>query len=48
MAEAYSLPPPIHSDPADRILIATARLEKLTLVTTDAKIRAYPHVQSVA
>jgi PIN domain nuclease of toxin-antitoxin system len=25
MAEAYSLPPPIHRDPADRVLIATAR-----------------------
>jgi len=48
MAEAYSLPAPIHVDPADRILIATARLEKLVIVTTDGKIRSYPHVQSAA
>jgi len=48
MAEAYSLPHPIHADPADRILIATARVEKLVVVTTDGKIRGYPHVQSVA
>lgn len=47
MAEAYSLPPPFHRDPADRILVGTARLERLTLVTTDAKIRAYPHVTSI-
>jgi PIN domain nuclease of toxin-antitoxin system len=47
MAEAYSLPPPIHRDPADRVLIATARLERLTLVTTDGKIRAYPHVATI-
>jgi len=48
MAEAYSLPPPIHRDPADRILIATARQERLTLVTTDGKIRGYPHVTTIA
>lgn len=48
MAEAYSLPPPVHRDPADRVLIATARLERLTLVTTDGKIRGYPHVATIA
>jgi len=45
--EAYSLSEPIHRDPADRILIATARLERLTLVTTDAKILGYPHVATL-
>ncbi len=45
--EAYSLSEPIHRDPVDRILIATARVEKLTLVTTDGKILSYPHVQSL-
>ncbi|MGD0538123.1 MAG: type II toxin-antitoxin system VapC family toxin [Verrucomicrobiota bacterium] len=48
MAEAYSLPPPVHRDPADRVLIATARLERLTLVTTDGKLRGYPHVPTLA
>ncbi len=48
MAEAYSLPPPIHRDPADRILIATARQERLTLVTTDGKILGYPHVSTLS
>ncbi len=48
MAEAYSLPPPIHRDPADRVLIATARLDRLTLVTTDGRIRGYPHVTTIA
>jgi PIN domain nuclease of toxin-antitoxin system len=47
-AEAYSLPSPIHRDPADRVLIATARCERLTLVTTDGKIRGYPHVATIA
>lgn len=48
LAEAYSLPPPIHRDPADRILVATARQERLTLVTTDAKLLGYPHVATIA
>jgi len=48
LAEAYSLPAPIHRDPADRILVATARLNHLTLVTTDTKLLAYPHVPTVA
>jgi len=48
MAEAYSLPAPIHRDPADLVLIATARLERLTLVTTDRKILDYPHVGTLS
>jgi PIN domain nuclease of toxin-antitoxin system len=44
MAEAYSLPPPVHRDPADLMLMATARIERLTLITTDRKILDYPHV----
>ena len=45
--EAYSLSGPLHRDPADRILIATARVERLTLVTTDGKILNYPHVTTL-
>lgn len=45
--EAYSLPGPIHRDPADRIIIATARLEDLTIITTDRLILDYPHVKSL-
>jgi PIN domain nuclease of toxin-antitoxin system len=33
--------PPIHKDPFDRLLIAQARVEKLTLVTRDAEILKY-------
>ena len=39
--EAAELPD-IHRDPIDRMLIAHARLERMTLVTADAKIRRYP------
>lgn len=33
--------PPLHRDPFDRMLIAQARADKLTLITRDAKIREY-------
>ena len=36
-----------NSDPADRIIIATALSEKCPLVTKDRKIRAYKFVESV-
>lgn len=42
--EAYSLPSPFHRDPADRIIVATARIHGLTVVTADEKILDYPHV----
>jgi PIN domain nuclease of toxin-antitoxin system len=34
--------PPLHRDPFDRLLIAQARHERLTLVTRDLDIRRYP------
>ena len=44
--EAYSLPGPFHADPADRMIIATARLKNYTILTADKKIIEYPHVNS--
>ena len=38
--ETYDLPE-IHKDPFDRMLIAQARIEKLTIVTTDSFIKRY-------
>ena len=34
--------PALHRDPFDRLLIAQARHERLTLVTCDALVRRYP------
>lgn len=45
--EAYSLPEPFHPDPADRIIVATARSLFSPVVTTDRKILDYPHVESL-
>lgn len=44
--EAYSLPGEFHKDPADRIIVATARKHDLIVVTGDNKITQYPHVNS--
>ena len=46
-AEAYTLPAPLHKDPADRILVAAARIHQLTLLTADERILQYPHVQAI-
>jgi len=43
-AEATVSLPPLHRDPFDRLLVAQARMEGLTLVTSDPLIRAYPGV----
>lgn len=45
------LPQPIHNDPTDRILIATAREHDLTIITRDRAILAYGaagHVRTLA
>lgn len=43
--EPTRLPDPFHKDPADRILVATARVLNIPIVTKDRKILAYPHVR---
>ncbi|PBB43451.1 MULTISPECIES: type II toxin-antitoxin system VapC family toxin [unclassified Mesorhizobium] len=50
IAASY-LPAVVHSDPMDRILIATARERDLTIVTRDKAILAYAaqgHVRAIA
>jgi PIN domain nuclease of toxin-antitoxin system len=46
--ESTRLPGTFHSDPADRIIVATARVHGLTIITADAKVRNYPHVSALA
>ncbi|MFB2935043.1 type II toxin-antitoxin system VapC family toxin [Aerosakkonemataceae cyanobacterium BLCC-F154] len=36
-----------HRDPADQIIVATARINGCSLLTADAKILAYPDVQTL-
>jgi PIN domain nuclease of toxin-antitoxin system len=39
--------PPIHRDPFDRIIIATAQLNSMTILTKDRIIPTYPKVKVV-
>ncbi|MGA8043203.1 MAG: type II toxin-antitoxin system VapC family toxin [Terracidiphilus sp.] len=41
-AAAVEVLPPIHKDPFDRILIAQAQIEGISLLTRDATIARYP------
>ena len=45
--EATSLPGDFHRDPADQIIVATARVNECPLVSTDRQIVNYPHVQTI-
>ena len=45
--KSVELPGEFHSDPADRIIVATARMLAAPLVTKDVRIRAYAHVKTV-
>jgi PIN domain nuclease of toxin-antitoxin system len=44
--DAVNLPGDFHKDPADRIIVATARSLNATLITSDRKILEYVHVRS--
>ncbi|MEM7534048.1 MAG: type II toxin-antitoxin system VapC family toxin [Chloroflexota bacterium] len=45
--ESCNLPGEFHKDPADQIIVATARIYNVPLVTKDGKIRKYEHVKTV-
>ena len=45
--ESALLPGSFHKDPADRLIVATARLHGLTLLTKDRDIRGYAGVKTL-
>ncbi len=45
--KSVNLPQPFHSDPADRIIIATAISLGASLITKDERILKYPHVKTI-
>lgn len=45
--KSVGLPGDFHKDPADRMIVATARSLAVPLVTKDEKILAYPHVKTI-
>ena len=46
--ESTKLPGEFHRDPADQIIVATARLYDSSLITSDTKILKYPYVNIIA
>ena len=47
LVESCKLPSPFHGDPADQLIVATARDRDAAIITKDERIRAYAHVRSV-
>jgi len=45
--KSVNLPQPLHSDPADCIIIATAITMAAPVVTKDEKLLNYPHVKTI-
>ncbi len=43
--ESTQLPGEFHRDPADQMLVATARVYDIPLLTADSKLLDYPHVR---
>ncbi len=45
--DSTNLPGKFHNDPADQIIVATARVHDCVLITSDRRILQYPYVQTV-
>lgn len=46
--DCYSLPGNFHKDPADRIIVSTARIYDVPVVSVDEKILAYSDVKTIS
>jgi len=45
--EAYALPEPFHGDPADPLLVSTARIHECTLLTADERLLRYERLETL-
>jgi PIN domain nuclease of toxin-antitoxin system len=45
--ESTKLPGSFHRDPADQIIVATARVYDIPLLTVDSRMLQYPHVRTL-
>lgn len=46
-AKSVTIPGEFHNDPADRIIVATARERGIPLITSDEKIRKYSYIETI-
>lgn len=47
LLDSCELPQPFHGDPADQLIVASARHHGAALVTADRRLRGYRHVQTI-
>jgi len=47
VVDSCRLPLPFHGDPADQLIVATARSLSATLITKDSRLREYAHVRTL-
>jgi len=47
VVDSCRLPQPFHGDPADQMIVATARSLEAAVVSRDTRLRDYQHVRSV-
>ena len=47
VVESTQLPEEFHKDPADQLIVASARILDCPLLTADARILNYPHVSTL-
>lgn len=47
IAARSTMLPELHADPCDRIIVATAQLQDLTVLTPDNLIKAYPDIDVI-
>ncbi|MBL7686301.1 MAG: type II toxin-antitoxin system VapC family toxin, partial [Deltaproteobacteria bacterium] len=47
LLQSTRLPGNLHSDPADRIIVATAKHHSCPLITKDSKLMEYPNVETI-
>ncbi len=45
--KSTTLDQPFHNDPADQIIVATAKVENAIIVTSDKRIQDYPHIRTI-
>ena len=47
VVDSTQLPPGFHQDPADQLIVPTARVNGYPLLTADQKLISYPHVMTL-
>lgn len=47
LVDSCALPPPFVGDPADQIIVATARYHRAIVVSKDRRIRQYAHARTL-